>query len=145
MKRFHAVMFDAGGVLVTSPVMAIGKFLESRCSRHRDYYPTDTLTKTLAKSYADPTGSWAGLERGDLSLTEFLPRFQRELEGTGQHHAIHIQHMQYIYNLSLSPRSSLPRINSVPPATRSLWSPTTGTARFAAARWLISEKSSTWL
>ena len=56
-------MFDAGGVLVTFPVMAIGRFLESRG------LPPDTLSTTFTK-YADPTSSWAGLERGDLTFQE---------------------------------------------------------------------------
>jgi putative hydrolase of the HAD superfamily len=71
----EAVLFDLGGVLLTSPFEGFGRLEERAGLTH------GTLRSLLAEH---PDGSaWARLERGALSLEEFEELFRAEMASAG--------------------------------------------------------------
>jgi putative hydrolase of the HAD superfamily len=72
----RAVFFDFGGVLSTSPFDAFASYEE------RSGLPPGFI-RTVNSTNADDN-AWAHLERGDVTLEEFVERFEREAEGFGR-------------------------------------------------------------
>ncbi len=73
---FRAVIFDIGGVVVGSPLHAIAAFERAHG------LPTGWINQHIAESGHE--GAWARLERGELSLQQFLPVFEDECRQAGQ-------------------------------------------------------------
>eukprot|EP01134_Creolimax_fragrantissima_P002073 CFRG2073T1 len=69
-KKIKAVAFDLGGVVLQSPMKAIRQYEETLG------YPKNTVNKIIEATGA--TGSFAQLERGELTLNEFYPKFENE-------------------------------------------------------------------
>ncbi len=72
----RAVFFDFGGVLSTSPFDAFASYEE------RSGLPPGFI-RTVNSTNADDN-AWAHLERGDVTLAEFVERFEREAEALGR-------------------------------------------------------------
>jgi putative hydrolase of the HAD superfamily len=72
----RAVFFDFGGVLSTSPFDAFASYEE------RSGLPAGFI-RTVNSTNADDN-AWAHLERGDVSLDEFVERFEREAAALGE-------------------------------------------------------------
>lgn len=66
-----AVLFDIGGVVVSSPLAGISKF------ELLNGIPSNYLNVSIAAM--GEQGAWPRLERGELSLSEFYPLFGEEL------------------------------------------------------------------
>ena len=65
----NAVMFDLGGVVLESPFPALSRYEERRL--------TEGFLNELVVQ-GGPNGSWARLERGELSFEEFCQAFDAE-------------------------------------------------------------------
>ncbi|MCX8071751.1 MAG: HAD family phosphatase [Candidatus Binatia bacterium] len=74
--EFRAVIFDIGGVVVGSPLQAIAAFERSHG------IPPGWINFHIAGS--GEHGAWARLERGEVSLQEFIPLFEQECRAAGQ-------------------------------------------------------------
>lgn len=74
--QFSAVLFDIGGVVVGSPLVAIAAY-----EQHQGL-PAGWINRHIVHS--GPTGAWARLERGELTLEQFLPIFEAECRAAGQ-------------------------------------------------------------
>jgi putative hydrolase of the HAD superfamily len=71
----RAVLFDLGGVILTSPFEAFARYERERG------LPPDAIRAVNA---TDPdTNAWARLERGELSLDQFAVAFEREAADLG--------------------------------------------------------------
>lgn len=70
-----AVFFDFGGVILSSPFEAFAAY-EQRCG-----LPPDSI-RTINATDSD-ANAWAQLERGELSLEEFVAEFEREAAQLG--------------------------------------------------------------
>jgi putative hydrolase of the HAD superfamily len=71
----RAVLFDFGGVILTSPFVAFNRYEDEAG------LPRDTIRRLNA---AEPdTNAWARLERGELDEEEFVTEFQREAAAAG--------------------------------------------------------------
>jgi putative hydrolase of the HAD superfamily len=69
------VLFDMGGVLVTSPFAGLAAY------ERRAGLPDGVIRRINA---TDPdTNAWACFERGEISRTEFARRFEREARALG--------------------------------------------------------------
>ncbi len=66
----RAVLFDLGGVVLGSPFAAIASY-----EREHELAP-GFITQLIARGNAD--SAWQKLERGELTVTEFAPRFEAE-------------------------------------------------------------------
>jgi putative hydrolase of the HAD superfamily len=66
----RAVLFDMGGVLVTSPFVGIGEY------ERRAGLPAGVVRQMNATN--PDTNAWAQYERGDIDRTEFVRRFAAE-------------------------------------------------------------------
>lgn len=71
----RAVIFDLGGVVLGSPLLAI-----ARCERELGLEP-GCVNRVVVDAGA--AGAWARLERGELDLPGFFPEFERECEAVG--------------------------------------------------------------
>jgi putative hydrolase of the HAD superfamily len=72
---YQAVIFDIGGVVVGSPLAAIADY-------EREHgIALGAINRVVATTGAE--GSWARLERGELSMDEFYPRFDRDCAAAG--------------------------------------------------------------
>lgn len=72
---FRAVLFDFGGVILTSPFVAFNAY-EDEIG-----LPRDTIRRLNA---TDPdANAWARFERGELTEDEFFTRFEAEATGAG--------------------------------------------------------------
>ena len=69
-RRPKAVIFDLGGVVVPSPLPIFSRFEE------RHGLTQGSVVKTITQTGAD--GSFAGLERGELTVEQFSEPFSRE-------------------------------------------------------------------
>ncbi|KJE91802.1 epoxide hydrolase 2 [Capsaspora owczarzaki ATCC 30864] len=69
--HIRAVLFDLGGVLVTSPLRAISNF-------ERDAGLPPKFMQKLFVTSGQPQGAFARLERGDLLMSSFLVQFHAE-------------------------------------------------------------------
>lgn len=73
VARLKAVLFDIGGVLTSSPVVAIRQYAEAAGA---DY-------SILGPMIADHNGAWSRWERSELSQVEFLAAFDAEARARG--------------------------------------------------------------
>ena len=73
---YRAVLFDLGGVVVGSPLHAIARY-----EREEEIAP-GFINRVVVES--GPTGAWSRLERGELTLEEFYPAFERDCEAAGR-------------------------------------------------------------
>src|SRR5262245_50170433 len=72
---YRAVLFDIGGVVVGSPLHAIAAY-------ERDHgIPAGSINRIVVAAGA--AGGWSRLERGELTLEEFYPVFERDCETAG--------------------------------------------------------------
>jgi putative hydrolase of the HAD superfamily len=72
---YRAVLFDLGGVVLGSPLAAIARF-----ETERDI-AAGAVNRVVAAS--GPTGAWARLERGELTLEAFYPAFDADCAAAG--------------------------------------------------------------
>lgn len=75
MTSWRAVIFDLGGVVVGSPLHAIADY-------ERELGVPDGAINRLVVANG-PDGAWSRLERGELALDEFFPRFDAECRDAG--------------------------------------------------------------
>jgi putative hydrolase of the HAD superfamily len=73
--RYRAVLFDIGGVVVGSPLAAIAAY-ERELGIDAGFINRVVIT-------AGAAGGWSRLERGELTLEEFYPVFERDCETAG--------------------------------------------------------------
>jgi putative hydrolase of the HAD superfamily len=71
----RAVIFDLGGVVIGSPLHAIADY-ERELGLARNAVNRVVVT-------SGPTGAWSRLERGELGLEEFYPRFEVDCAAAG--------------------------------------------------------------
>lgn len=71
----RAVIFDLGGVVIGSPLHAIADY-ERELGLARNAVNRIVVT-------SGPTGAWSRLERGELGLEEFYPRFEVDCAAAG--------------------------------------------------------------
>jgi epoxide hydrolase-like predicted phosphatase len=74
--RFLAVIFDLGGVVLGSPLHAIAAF------EREQGIPRGFVNRVVMETA--PEGAWSRLERGELTLEEFFPAFERDCAAAGQ-------------------------------------------------------------
>ncbi len=74
-KQYDAVLFDFGGVILTSPFEAFAAY-----ERDNDL-PAD-LIRTMNSTNSD-TNAWALFERGDVDVAGFVLRFEAEAAALG--------------------------------------------------------------
>ena len=72
---YRAVLFDIGGVVVGSPLHAIAAY-----EREQAIEAGFVNRVVVASGVA---GAWSRLERGQLTLEEFYPAFERDCENAG--------------------------------------------------------------
>jgi epoxide hydrolase-like predicted phosphatase len=72
---FEAVIFDLGGVVLGSPLHAIAAFERERG------IPAGFVNRVVMETA--PRGAWSRLERGELTLDQFFPAFERDCEAAG--------------------------------------------------------------
>jgi putative hydrolase of the HAD superfamily len=76
MVGLRAVIFDLGGVVMDSPLDAIAAY-------EREHgIPSGFVNRQVVD--AGPSGAWARLERGELTLDEFHPLFDAECARAGR-------------------------------------------------------------
>jgi putative hydrolase of the HAD superfamily len=71
----RAVLFDVGGVIITSPFESFSRY-------ERENELPDGFIRTLNSTNPD-TNAWAHLERGDVSFDEFCSLFEEEARTAG--------------------------------------------------------------
>lgn len=75
MSSWRAVIFDLGGVVVGSPLHAIADY-------ERELgIPAGAVNRLVVAN--GPGGAWSRLERGELELAAFFPRFDAECREAG--------------------------------------------------------------
>ena len=72
---FDAVLFDFGGVILTSPFESFAAY------ERRVGLPVDFIR--CVNSTSPDTNAWARLERNELTLDAFVEEFEREVEALG--------------------------------------------------------------
>jgi putative hydrolase of the HAD superfamily len=97
MGAFRAVVFDLGGVVMGSPLHAIADYERSAG------IPNGFVNRLVVASGAP--GAWARLERGELSLDEFYPQFDRECAAAG--HAVSARAMMERIAVAAQPRPAM--------------------------------------
>jgi putative hydrolase of the HAD superfamily len=75
MSVWRAVIFDLGGVVMGSPLHAISAYERERG------IPVGVINRLVVAN--GPTGAWSQLERGELALDAFFPRFEAECRAAG--------------------------------------------------------------
>lgn len=75
MKRFAAVLFDMGGVILTGPFAGFARY------EHEAGLPPDTIRRINATN--PDTNAWAHYERGAIDRVEFGRRFEAEALALG--------------------------------------------------------------
>ena len=73
---FRAVIFDLGGVVLSSPLHAIADF-----ERERDI-PKNFINRVVMDTA--PHGAWSRLERGELAMPEFIVAFEADCRAAGR-------------------------------------------------------------
>jgi len=72
---YRAVLFDIGGVVVGSPLHAIAAY-------EREHgIAAGSINRIVVTAGA--AGGWSRLERGELTLEQFYPEFERDCEAAG--------------------------------------------------------------
>jgi putative hydrolase of the HAD superfamily len=72
---YRAVIFDLGGVVLGSPLHAIARY-----ERHLGI-PENFINQVVVETA--PHGAWSRLERGEISLEDFFPAFERDCRVAG--------------------------------------------------------------
>ena len=72
----RAVLFDLGGVVLGSPFEAIAQYEREHA------LPPGFVTRLIAAGGSD--SAWHGLERGELDVAAFAPRFEAESKVRGE-------------------------------------------------------------
>ena len=72
---FSAVLFDFGGVILSSPFDALAAY------EQRAGLPVDFIRRV--NSTSPDTNAWARLERSEIGVEEFVAEFEREAEQLG--------------------------------------------------------------
>src|SRR5216110_3467641 len=78
---YRAVIFDLGGVVVGSPLEAIAAY------ERRHAIPAGFINRVVVAT--GHLGAWSRLERGELTLEEFYPAFERDCEAAVRRIAAH--------------------------------------------------------
>jgi putative hydrolase of the HAD superfamily len=73
--RFRAVIFDLGGVVMPSPIDGFREY------ERRVGLPHRFISEVIVAS--EDHGAWARLERGEISLDEFVIEFEAECRAAG--------------------------------------------------------------
>ena len=94
---YKAVIFDLGGVVLGSPLHAIARY-----ERHLDI-PENFINQVVVDTA--PHGAWSRLERGELSLEDFFPAFERDCLAAG--HRISASTMMEWMAREALPRSAM--------------------------------------
>jgi len=94
---YKAVIFDLGGVVLGSPLHAIARY-----ERHLDI-PENFINQVVVNTA--PHGAWSRLERGELSLEDFFPAFERDCLAAG--HRISASTMMEWMAREALPRSAM--------------------------------------
>ncbi|KAL5460426.1 hypothetical protein EMCRGX_G033873 [Ephydatia muelleri] len=76
MMKFEAVIFDIGGVVITAPQLTIAA-VEQELGLERGF-----LTLVFANGW--PNNAFCRLERGELKLSQFCPKFEDECHQLAQ-------------------------------------------------------------
>ncbi len=71
----RAVIFDLGGVVIDSPLHAIGRY------EHELGIPANFVNQVVMDT--GPRGAWSRLERGELSMARFQEDFEAECRQAG--------------------------------------------------------------
>src|SRR2546430_14309590 len=69
---YRAVIFDLGGVVVGSPLEAIAAYERTHA------IPAGFINRVVVAT--GQAGAWSRLERGELTLDEFYPAFERDCD-----------------------------------------------------------------
>ncbi len=97
MTSWRAVIFDLGGVVVGSPLHAIANY-------ERELgIPAGAINRLVVANGA--SGAWSRLERGELGLDEFFPRFDAECRDAG--HSISARAMMERIARAAQPRPQM--------------------------------------
>jgi len=96
---YEAVLFDLGGVGLGSPLHAIAEY-------ERELGIPENFVNRVVASTA-PTGGWARLERGEISMEEFFDVFESDCRAAGQE--ISAREMMNRMNSATQPRASMLR------------------------------------
>jgi putative hydrolase of the HAD superfamily len=94
---YRAVIFDLGGVVFDSPLHAIARY------EREVGVPAGHVNRVVVDT--GPGGAWSRLERGELSVAEFAPLFERECAAAG--HAIVALDMMARIGEAAAPRPSM--------------------------------------
>jgi putative hydrolase of the HAD superfamily len=96
---YKAVLFDLGGVVLGSPLHAIADY-------ERELgIPANFVNQVVATTA--PTGGWARLERGEISMEEFYDAFEEDCRAAGQH--LSAREMMKRMNAATQPREMMIR------------------------------------
>eukprot|EP00128_Syssomonas_multiformis_P014958 Colp12_sorted_trinity150504_noHs@32615 len=72
-SRIRAVLFDLGGVITTAPQVAMRKY-EQRLGLSRGFFDEVIVSR-------GQQGAFQKLEMGELTLSQFFPKFDAECNG----------------------------------------------------------------
>ncbi|CAG8608413.1 12670_t:CDS:2, partial [Acaulospora colombiana] len=75
-SSFRAVIFDIGGVVITSPLIAISAYERERG------FPKDWINVLITGHGSK--GAWQRFERGEIDLRTFYTGFSKELSDVGK-------------------------------------------------------------
>ncbi|MBW2293566.1 MAG: HAD family phosphatase [Deltaproteobacteria bacterium] len=96
---YEAVLFDLGGVVLGSPLHAIADY-------ERELgIPANFINRVVANTA--PSGGWARLERGEISMEEFFSVFDEDCRAAGQE--ISAREMMSRMNAATKPRDNMLR------------------------------------
>lgn len=73
---YRAVIFDLGGVVMSSPLHAIARY------EHDQSIPQGFINRVVVDT--GPSGAWSRLERGELPMERFFAEFDRDCREAGQ-------------------------------------------------------------
>ena len=119
-SRFHAVIFDLGGVVFPSPFEAFDAY-----DVRYDLAPG--TVRALIKTSSE-TGAWAALERGELTMPDFYDRLGTEAAAAGFELRAATLMQMFAGRPAPGPRWRVRSSASAPRACASPRSPTTGRA-----------------
>src|SRR5262249_13790725 len=94
---FRAVIFDLGGVVFPSPFEAFDEY------DHNNDLTKGTLRALIRRSSEE--GAWAALERGELTIDEFVVALEAEADGAG--FALDARKLMALIGSSLGPRPEM--------------------------------------